>query len=67
MLPPLNFDEVALLDTFFVDTTGGGALRFNWVHPRTFIAAELRFVSPPEIAALGGTMFSATLSLEVLP
>lgn len=63
----LTATEIATLDDFFLNTTGGGALRFNWIHPRTGVAAELRFVSAPAYTAIGGLSYSVTMDMEILP
>ena len=60
--------QVATLDTFFATTTQGGALQFDWVHPRTGSAAALRFTRPPMTAPEpGGQRWRVELELEVLP
>lgn len=59
--------QVATLDTFYVTTLTGGALAFDWVHPRTQAAASLRFVGPPVYTCLGPDAYYAAYQLEILP
>src|SRR5437870_11881029 len=49
--------QVATLDTFFVTTLQGGALAFDWSHPRTGAAASVRFTKPPVVTSLGGGVY----------
>jgi hypothetical protein len=61
-----TFAEVALLETFYYDTLGGGALSFTHDHPRTGTAGTVfAFKSPPELTPMG-LGFLATLELEIV-
>jgi hypothetical protein len=64
----LTASEVATLDTFFVTTTRGGTLEFNWTHPRTGAAVEARFV-PGTAPSYGAIEQDGEVSvqLEILP
>ncbi len=56
------------LDGFFGTTLLGGALAFDWVHPRTQAAVTLRFVRPPAYRPLASdAAWQAVLQLEILP
>jgi len=55
-----------LLD-FFETTVRGGADTFDWLHPVLRTGVVMRFVNPPQIAALSGEHFRAQLSLEIMP
>ena len=55
------------LDDFYVNTLSGGSLTFSWQHPITLAAVTMAFSSPPKYAALGGSLFRATLELEIRP
>lgn len=60
--------EVATLDTFFVTTSRGGTLEFDWTHPRTGASVEARFV--PGTAPSYGAIEQdgeVTVQLEILP
>lgn len=63
--------QVATLESF-VESTLFGVRRFNWTHPRTLAAVEVRIV-PAEggkmfsLVNLGGTMWEVSMSLEVMP
>jgi len=60
--------RVETLDAFFRATLAGGALPFDWTHPRTGAAATFRFVEPPSYAPVArGTLWQGTLRLEILP
>lgn len=58
--------QTETLDLFFLSTLKGGALSFNWTHPRKLVTVEMRMVSPPKYDPADG-LFIATLDLEVLP
>ena len=73
---PRNFDcqlylspaQVDALDAFYVSTLAGGALSFDWKHPRTQAAVTFRFVEPPNYKPVKrGAAWQAFLKLEVLP
>jgi len=59
--------QMATLDTFFDSTTAGGALRFEWQHPRTGATHEFRFLDPPQIQESNPGLYRLTLNLELLP
>ena len=60
--------QVDTLDAFFGSTVAGGALSFDWKHPRNGTAVTFRFVEPPSYTSLArGTLWQATLRLEILP
>lgn len=63
----LRAGQPELLETFFRDTTAGGALPFDWTHPRTGALAVFRFAGPPSFVPLVGPLWRATLKLEVMP
>lgn len=64
----LTAAQAEALRGFFVTATKGGALAFEAAHPRTGLAARLRFLRPPELAHLaeGGGLWRASLELEAL-
>ena len=49
----LKGSEVATFDEFFLTTTKGGALSFEWKHPRTASLADFRFLAPPQYRPRG--------------
>lgn len=64
--------QCALLDEFFLDSAQGGALAFQWTHPRTGNLIDYRFVSPPTYTPLGprssaAAKWTASFQLEALP
>lgn len=56
-----------ILVGFFNTTIAGGALPFDWVHPITGVAAEIRLVGPPQITARSGDYYNVQLSMEIQP
>lgn len=64
----LTDEQVSLLDTFYDETTAKGSLPFDWVHPRTQVAAECQFTGdPPDSVSVGGLMFRASFQMLILP
>ena len=59
--------QVALLRDFYEETTGGGSLPFDWVHPREGGVAEYRFMEAPRVSAAAAVLFSVSLKLEQMP
>ncbi|MFQ5776362.1 MAG: hypothetical protein ACE5GS_17725 [Kiloniellaceae bacterium] len=62
----LTLSEVQTLDDFFVTTLAGGALAFDWQHPRTGATLSFRFVAPPSYVQNKGA-WSVSLRIEALP
>ncbi len=63
----LSTAQAAALDDFYMTTLSGGALAFDYTHPRTGALLSCRFAAPPEYAAVNGAYYKAVLTLEVLP
>ena len=64
----LTPDQVETLDTFFVSTVAGGALSFDWKHPRNGTAVTFRFIEPPSYSPMTrGVAWQVSMRLEVLP
>jgi hypothetical protein len=64
----LTSEQVETLDGFHDATLQGGALAFDWVHPRTGSAITCRFAEPPGYAPIArGRLWTASLKLEILP
>ncbi len=61
-----TLEQVAALDEFYNTTLQSGALPFDWTHPRTGAAVELRFAARPAYKGSGGK-FLVTFNLEILP
>lgn len=60
--------QVATLDAFFLESLAGGALAFDWIHPRTQAAASMRIMGPPRYANLAGdAVWEVSMTLEILP
>jgi hypothetical protein len=59
--------QVTALETFYLATLQGGALLFDFMHPRSNATVSCRFVKPPEYATSNGNFFKVALELEVLP
>lgn len=63
----LTPEQTEILDAFYNDDTFSGSERFNYTHPRTGAACEAIFASPPSYTNVEGVMYSASVSLEILP
>lgn len=59
--------QVTALDTFYQAGLQGGALSFEFLHPRRNVTVMARFVRPPEYAAGNGGFFRVSAELEILP
>ncbi len=59
--------QLAALDDFYLDDCQGGAVAFDFPHPRTGLTVSARFAEPPKYQALGGLFYSAAVKLEILP
>lgn len=66
----LSRAQAASFDDFFTEDLAGGALSFDWIHPRTLAAVTLRFVTPPPpriVPEPGAQRWRVALTLEVMP
>lgn len=64
----LTAAQAATLDTFYTDTTAGGTLPFDWLHPRTGAAITVRFsLPPPELTRLSTDRVLVRFALKILP
>lgn len=63
----LTESQANTLDTFYVTTLAGGALRFGWRHPRTDAAVTYRFTEPPSYQQIGALQYRVAMKLEILP
>ncbi|HRI77598.1 MAG TPA: hypothetical protein PLX33_11510 [Alphaproteobacteria bacterium] len=63
----LSAAQVDEIQTFFAEDTAGGALGFDFTHPRTGATVTARFNEPPQYASMNGLYYQVTVSLEVLP
>lgn len=68
-LSPAEYDAFV---QFFNDTTEGGALPFDWVHPITGSPVTFRFLDAPSIGMLtpstgASPRYAASFTLEILP
>jgi len=59
--------QVAILEAFYLEDCSGGAIAFDWPHPRTAAESSWRFVEPPTFAHLNGLYYSVSVSLEQMP
>lgn len=60
--------QVETLDDFYNDTVDGGTLRFDWEHPRTGSAVEMRFRERPSYSeAISNDLYRVRLRLEIMP
>ena len=64
----MSWDQVATLDTFYVTTLSNGALKFDWVHPRTAAVSVYRFTAAPSWRPSSrGKAWDVTMQLEIMP
>ncbi len=63
----LSRAQVAVLETFFTVTLGGGSQGFSYRHPRKETTVTARFRKPPVITPRNAQYYLARLELEVLP
>jgi hypothetical protein len=64
--------QVATLESFLENDLDGGALRFDWTHPRTQNSVSFRFVPLRDdtlvsYSGLGNDYYRAQMQLEILP
>lgn len=59
--------QVTTLRDFFVNTTAGGSLAFEWFDPLTQATEDVRFTKPPAWSVIGGRLWRVRLEMEVLP
>lgn len=59
--------DIANLDTFYQSTTFGGVDPFDYVHPRTGVTEQARFVQSPVYRHLSADIYETDISLELLP
>ena len=60
--------QVTTFETFWQTTVKGGSIAFDWLHPRTRVAATLRFRTPaPSYTTVGGgAVVVVTFTLEII-
>src|SRR5581483_12511329 len=63
----LDNDEIAVLEAFYYNTLEGGALAFDYAHPRTGVTGEFRFLSPPSYQPVTPEDYRVAFQLELLP
>lgn len=59
--------QVATLESFVTHDLAGGALPFNFTHPRRGTAVRCRFARLPEHVAVNAAFFKSAFELEILP
>ena len=59
--------QIAILDTFVVTTTNGGADQWTWENPRTKVTTSFRFVNLPTYKTHGGDDWTANFQVDILP
>lgn len=62
----LTPEEMQELDDFFNVDTIGGSITFDYIHPRTLVACQARFASPPQYSDRSRG-YQASVSLEIMP
>ncbi len=57
--------QVELLEAFYSETLGGGAVRFAYRHPRRETEVQARFRKPPQLQPRNAQYYLARLELEI--
>ena len=63
----LTSAQVAVLDAFYEVGTYSGVDAFDFIHPRTNETVSARFTEPPSFSEREGVLYTANVSLEILP
>lgn len=63
----LDEAQQVTFDAFYGTTVEGGALRFEFTHPRTGATREMRTVNPVALPKHKPNLFRLQMQLEVLP
>ena len=65
----LSDTELTTLMDFYHDTLGGGALEFEWIHPRTGAGQYFRFQPGvmPAAQIISPNRYRVTLALQMVP
>lgn len=63
----LTETQLTALETFYNVTTVGGAAEFDYTHPRTGVIESARFKEPFSYRDTNSNLFTASVSLEILP
>jgi 3-phenylpropionate/cinnamic acid dioxygenase small subunit len=59
--------QLDTLMTFYVTTCAGGALDFEYTHPRLATTQNMRFIAPPSWNKITSTIYRVSIQLEMLP
>ena len=59
--------QVATLLTFYNTTVEGGAVYWEWTHPRTSSTENWRFTAPPSYTKITSGYWKVTIQVEQLP
>ncbi len=63
----MNKSQIETLETFYLATLQGGAIAFDFTHPRNDGLVSCRFIKPPEYSTSNGNYFKVSIELEVMP
>lgn len=68
----LSDAQLQTFDDFYVETLEGGALPFDWVHPRHVADSpqeffQFRIVRPPTYSAIDRDIWQVPIEFEILP
>lgn len=68
-LTDAQVDELKDFYSDAIEGTGtfGGTAVFDWEHPRTGDACEMRFIGPPTFVPTTTDLFRCVLSVEIMP
>lgn len=63
----LDSDKLGIFEAFYLNTTAGGSLPFNWTSPRTGELVVAQFTDTPRYMPVSGLTWDVNISLEILP
>lgn len=59
--------QTQILDDFYDNDTLSGSEVFDYTHPRTLQACTARFSQPPQYAEQESVIYTASVTLEIMP
>jgi len=63
----MSKEQLDTLISFYITTCEGGALDFEFTHPRLATTQNFRFASPPSWNKITATIYRVAINLEMLP
>jgi hypothetical protein len=63
----IDYDDIDTLQTFYKTLLNNGVDQFLFDDPISGVSSAFRFISPPEIRAIGGREFEVSMNWERMP